>query len=84
MTEQEFAAQVETMIANLNAIKNSDRSPCEGSAWALQQTDYPLAVCECAATLSGHDTTFAKMFNRKFREAALSMMFDRALQAVAA
>lgn len=84
MTEQEFAAQVEKMITNLTAIKNSGVSPCEGSAYALQQTDYPLAVCECAAFLSGNDETFAKMFNRKFREAALSMMFGRALEAVAA
>ena len=83
MTEQQFKAQVETMIANLHAIKASTTTS-EGSAWALQQTDYPLAVCECAALLSGNDVTFAKMFNRKFREAALSMMFGRALEAVAA
>lgn len=83
MTEEQFKAQVETMIANLQAIK-SFSGASEGSAWALQQTDYPLAVCECAALLSGNDVTFAKMFNRDFREAALSMMFQRALEAVAA
>ena len=43
MTEQEFAAQVETMISNLNAIKASADFACQGSAWALQQTKYPLA-----------------------------------------
>lgn len=83
MTEQQFKAQVETMIANLNAIKASTMTSA-GSAWALQQADYPLAVCECAALLSGNDATFAKMFNRKFRDAALSMMFGRALETVAA
>lgn len=83
MTEQQFKAQVETMIANLNAIKASSVTS-EGSAWALQQTNYPLAVCECAALLSGNDVTFAKMFNREFRDAALQMMFGRALAAVAA
>lgn len=72
------------MIANLNAIKASADFACEGSAWALQQTNYPLAVCECAAIVSGNDVTFAKMFNRKFREYALSLMFNQALKAVAA
>jgi hypothetical protein len=83
MTKNEFAAQVETMIANLQAIKGFSGAS-EGSAWALQQTDYPVAVCECAAVLSGHDVTFAKMFNRRFRDDALSMMFEQARQAVAA
>lgn len=81
MTKEQFAAQVDTMIANLDAIA-SGPSPSEGSAWALQQTDYPLSVCECAAALSGRNATFAKMFNREFREAALSMMFGRSLEAV--
>lgn len=82
MTQEQFAAQVETMIANLQAIK-AYTGASEGSAWALRQTDYPLAVCECAAVLSGNDVTFAKMFNRKFREDACSMMFERALEGVA-
>lgn len=78
MTKEQFTAMVETMIANLEALKRIS-GVAEASAWALDQTDYPLAVCECAAALSGNDVTFAKMFNRKFRTDACAMMFDRAL-----
>jgi hypothetical protein len=83
MTKEQFAAQVETMIANLEAIKAASGFGA-GTAWAFDQHDYPLAVCECAAAVSGNDATFAKMFNRKFRTDACSMMFERALQAIAA
>lgn len=84
MTKEDFAAQVETMVVNLEAIKNSSSAVSSGSAYAFSQHNYPLAVCECAALFSGNDVTFAKMFNRKFREDACSMMFERALEAVAA
>ena len=76
MTRQEFAAQVETLIVTLDTIKNHNMT-------RFPDVDYNIDACECAAMISGHDATFAKMFNRKFREDALEMMFERALEEVA-
>jgi len=66
MTYEQFQSEVETMIANLTAIAKSG-----ASGWAFKYQDVSLAVCECAAEVSGFDATFAKMFNRKFREDAV-------------
>lgn len=77
MTYEQFQSQVNTMITNLSALAANPASPL-----GLEKADYPIAVCEAAAEISGQCSTFAKMFNRSFRENAVSMMFDRALEAV--
>jgi hypothetical protein len=66
MTYEQFQTEVETMIANLTAV-----AKLGGAGWAFKYHDVSLAVCECAAEISGFDVTFAKMFNRKFREDAV-------------
>ena len=72
MTRQEFAAQVETLIATLDAIKQHSMS-------GFPKVDYAIESCECAAAITGYDATFCKMFNRQFREDALDVMFERAV-----
>lgn len=73
MTYETFEAEVATMIANLTAIASA---PAAG--WAFKYQDFSLAVCECAAEVGGFDVTFAKMFNKDFRNAACEMMMAKA------
>jgi hypothetical protein len=76
MTYEKFQAAVETMIANLTALKSANP---EVGGWALRYHDVSLDVCECAAEIGGFDLTFAKLFNREFRDAAVGMMLGRAV-----
>lgn len=66
MTYEEFKSAVDTMIANLTVLKNQ-----ESAAWAFKYNDVPISVCEAAAHIGGFDETFAKMFNKSFREDAV-------------
>lgn len=78
MNFEEFSASLETLLANLFALKTALIS----TTYPFQFMDYDMSVCEAASEISGADATFCKMFNKSFREDALSMMFDRALEAV--
>ena len=71
MTYQEFEAAVETMIKNLKAVAANG-----AAGWAFKYQDHNLAACEAAAEIGGFDVTFAKMFNRKFREDAVKVAMD--------
>lgn len=44
--------------------------------------NYSIEACEIAAKMTGADLIFAKMLNRKFREDACNLMFERALSEV--
>jgi len=71
MTYEGFQAEVTAAIAAVQAARN-------GSLGDMPNTDYNLSACECAAEITGADITLCKMFNRKFREDAAAMMFERA------
>lgn len=73
MTYEQFQTEVEVMIANLTAV-----AKIGGAGWSFKYQDVPLAVCECAAEISGFDATFAKMFNRQFREDAVKYAMSAA------
>lgn len=73
MTYQQFEAEVATMVANLTAIATNG-----AAGWAFKYQDHSLAACECAAEIGGFDVTFAKMFNREFRENAVKFAMERA------
>ena len=81
----EFQSQVETLIANLAAIAAMPSADNAGAiAYAMRRQDYPLAVCDCAAEITGAETSFTRMFNREWRDAATQWAFERARQSVAA
>lgn len=73
MTYEQFAAEVETMIQNLTAV-----AKLGGAGWAHKYHDHSLAACEAAAEIGGFDATFAKMFNRQFREDAVKVAMEMA------
>ena len=81
----EFQAQVETLTANLAALAAMPSANNAGAiAWSLRRQDYPLAVCDCVAEITGAETSLTRMFNREWRDAAAQCAFDRARQSVAA
>ena len=81
----EFRAQVESLTASMGAIAAMPTGNNAGAiGYAMRRQDYPLAVCDCVAEITGAETTFTRMFNREWREAATQCAFERARQSVAA
>jgi hypothetical protein len=79
MTYEAFQTEVTAAIAAIEAARS-------GALTKMPRTDYSLDVCECAAEITGADSTLCKMFNRKFRTDAAQMMmvFNRKFRTDAA
>lgn len=71
MTYETFKTEVSAAIAAINAASN-------GSLRDMPNTNYSIAACECASQITGADATLCKMFNRKFRNDAAALMFQKA------
>lgn len=84
-TFAEFQGQVESLAVSIGAIAEMPTANNAGAiAYAMGRQDYPLAVCDCVAAITGAETSFTRMFNREWRDAATQCAFDRARQSIAA
>ena len=79
MTEQQFRSDVETIIANMTAIKEA-----KGVLPIMSQLpDYPVETCACAAAIMQLPKAFVLVaMNKQHRDAAISFAYDSAIQSL--
>lgn len=70
--------EVTKAIAVLDLIAAAPAIRGFGDGYKQVGINFSIEACEIAAEITGHDRTFCKMLNHKFRADAARMMLTRA------
>jgi len=73
MEYEAFTAEVARAETILNAMAASKHMQYD-----FPRVDISIEACECAAMISGHDATMAKMMNKRFRDDAANVALGMA------